>query len=207
MFFFKKRSRKRSLTIQSHVQALMESLASTPGKANNVLDALRAMCRWAMGPHELLSHDPTVGVSHFEDGEGHKPWTPEQLRAADEKFTGMLRRAYVLARYTGQRIRDVVRLGFTDIDEGGFALRQKKNGVQPWCPIFPELEAEMATWEKRPGPFLLQEEGKGKPFTTNQGARGAPRVAGCRRADRKAGGQAVLLALKQGRNGNGIVKR
>jgi len=77
----------------------------------------------------------------------------------------MLRRGYVLGRYTGQRISDVVRLGFTDIDEGGFSLRQKKTGVQPWCPIFPELEAEIATWEKRPGPFLLQDNGK--PFTTN----------------------------------------
>lgn len=119
-----------------------------------------------MGPRELLFRDPTLGVAHFADGEGHKPWTPEHLRIADEKFTGMLRRAYVLARYTGQRISDVVRLGFTDIDDGGFALRQKKTGVRPWCPIFPELECEIATWEKRPGPFLLQDNGK--PYTTNQ---------------------------------------
>ncbi len=110
----------------SHVQALMEGLAHKPGKANNVLDALRAMCRWAMGPRELLSRDPTLGVTRFADGEGHKPWTPEHLRLADQKFTGMLRRGYVLGRYTGQRISDVVRLGFTDIDEGGFSLRQKK---------------------------------------------------------------------------------
>jgi integrase len=228
----------------------MDGFAATPGKANNVLDALRAMCRWAMGPRELLSRDPTLGVAHFEDGEGHKPWTPEQLRTADEKLTGMLRRAYVLARYTGQRISDVVRLGFTDIDEGGFALRQKKTGVQPWCPIFPQLEAEMVNWEKRPGPFLLQENGK--PFTTNQlwkvfdkaredhpelrdsvwhGLRANAvihlRQSGysiaqisdmvgmsppmveryCRHADRKAGGQAVLLALKQGQSRNSTVKR
>jgi len=150
----------------SHVQALMEGLAAKPGSANNVLDALRAMCRWAMGPRELLSRDPTLGVAHFEGGEGHKPWTAEQLRIADKNFTGMLRRAYVLARYTGQRISDVVRLGWTDIDEGGFALRQKKTGVRPWCPIFPELEAAMASWEKRPGPFLTQDNGK--PFSTNQ---------------------------------------
>ena len=112
----------------------------------------------------------------------------------------------------------------------------------------------MATWEKRPGPFLSQEEGKGtgKPFTTNQlwkvfdKAREAhpelqdavwhglranavihlrqpsysiaqisdmigmspPMVERyCRHADHKAGGQAVLLALKHGQNGNGIVKR
>jgi integrase len=234
----------------SHVQALIEGLAQTPGKANNVLDALRAMCRWAMGPRELLSRDPTLGVAHFADGEGHRPWMPEQLKVADDNFTGMLRRAYMLARYSGQRISDIVRLGFTDIDDGGFALRQKKTGVRPWCPIFPELEAEMATWEKRPGPFLLQDNGK--PFTTNQlwkvfdkarvqhpalkdavwhGLRANAvirlRQSGysiaqisdmvgmsppmveryCRHADRKAGGQAVLLALKQGQTTNETVKR
>jgi integrase len=233
----------------SHVQALMDGLAKTPGKANNVLDALRAMCRWAMGPRELLSRDPTLGVVHFEGGEGHRPWTPEQLKVADENFTGMLRRAYVLARFTGQRISDVVRLGWTDVDDGGFALRQKKTGVRPWCPIFPELEAEMATWVKRPGPFLTQDNGK--PFSTNQlwkifdkAREDFPPIAGAvwhglranaviklrqsgystaqisdmigmsppmverysRHADRKAGGQAVLLALKD-RNGNVAVKQ
>lgn len=154
-----------------HVQALIERIgAEKPGKANNVLDALKAMCRWANGPRELLSHDPTQGVQRFDKGEGHKPWTPAQLKFCDDTFTGMLRRFYVLSRYTGQRISDIVRLGPTDIDEGGFSLPQKKTGVRPWCPIFPELEAEIATWEKRPGPFLTQETGKsaGKPFSTNQ---------------------------------------
>jgi len=151
----------------AHVQALVEKIGATkPGSANNVLSALKAMCRWAMGPRELLTRDPTQGVVPFDTGEGHRPWTPAQLAFADKNFTGMLRRAYVLARYTGQRISDVVRLGWTDVDEGGFTLRQKKTGVRPWCPILPELEREMATWEKRPGPFLLQENGR--PFTTNQ---------------------------------------
>lgn len=46
----------------------------------------------------------------------------------------------------------------------------KGAGHRPWCPIFPELQAEMETWERRPGPYLLQEEGrnKGKPVSTNQ---------------------------------------
>jgi len=96
----------------SHVLALIEKIgADRPCTANNTLDALRAMCRWAMGPRELLERDPTQGVPHFEKGEGHKPWTPEQLKIADDNFTGMLRRAYLLGRWTGQRISDVVRLG------------------------------------------------------------------------------------------------
>ncbi|MEI9425549.1 integrase [Mesorhizobium sp. Cs1299R1N1] len=234
----------------SHVQALIETLGATkPGTANNVLDALRAMCRWACGPREFLSRDPTQGVTHFEQGEGHKPWTPEQLAFASDNLTGMLRRAYVLGRYTGQRISDLVRLGWTDIDDGGFNLRQKKTGARPWCPIFSELEVEMSTWEKRPGPFLLQETGK--PFTTNglwkkldKVREDHPQLAGAvwhglranavirlrqdgytsmqisdavgmsipmverysRYADRKAGGQAILLSMKE-RKQDKTVKR
>lgn len=149
-----------------HVQALMDALADTPGKANNVLDALRAMCRWAMGPRELLSGDPTIGVVRFSPGEGHKPWTAEQVAVAEAEFTGTLRQAFFLALYTGQRVSDLVRLGFADIDEGGLSLRQKKTGVRPWCPIFPELEAEMKGWDRRPGPFLRQDNGR--PVSENQ---------------------------------------
>ncbi|MBY8974632.1 integrase [Rhodobacteraceae bacterium NNCM2] len=154
-----------------HVDALIRKIGETkPGRANNVLDALKAMCRWANGPIELMTHDPTQGVERFAKGQGHQPWTEEQLAYAQENLKGALRRFYFLSRYTGQRISDVVRLGPNDEDEGGFSLRQKKTGVRPWCPIFPELEAEMQTWDRRPGPYLLQEEGKsaGKPFSTNQ---------------------------------------
>lgn len=154
-----------------HVDALIRRIgAERPGAANNVLDALRALCAWANGPVDLLAHDPTKGVKRFDKGVGHEPWTDAQLAFAETTFTGALRRFYFLSRYTGQRISDVVRLSPSDEDGGGFSLRQKKSGVKPWCPIFPELEAEMATWERRLGPYLLQEEGKsaGKPFSENQ---------------------------------------
>src|SRR5260370_36439135 len=69
----------------------------------------------------------------------------------------------MLCLYTGQRGSDVVRIGFTDIDEGGFSVCQRKTKREVWCPIVPELAAEIATWEKRPGPFLHQTNGK--PYT------------------------------------------
>jgi integrase len=154
-----------------HVDALIRKIGTeTPGSANNVLDALKAMCRWANGPVELLAHDPTQGVHRFAKGVGHSPWTEAQLAFAEQTFTGALRRFYFLSRYTGQRISDIVRLNPNDEDEGGFSLPQKKTGVKPWCPIFAELEAEMTKWERRPGPYLLQDDGKskGKPFSENQ---------------------------------------
>lgn len=153
------------------VEALIVKIGTEkPGRANNILYALRAMCSWARGPVGHLATDPTHGVKTYESNEGHKPWTPEQLAFAEKNFTGMLRRAFFLARYTGQRASDIVRLGWTDVDGETLSLRQKKTGVRPVCPIFPELAAEMANWERRPGPFLLQDSGKnaGKPIGTNQ---------------------------------------
>lgn len=153
------------------VEALMDKIGTEkPGRANNILYALRSMTSWARGPRGLLSSDPTHGVTTFKSKDGHKPWTADQLAFAENNLTGMLRRAFFLARYTGQRASDIVRLGWTDVDGDTMSLRQKKTGVQPVCPIFPELEREMATWEKRPGPFLLQDSGKnaGKVVTTNQ---------------------------------------
>jgi len=196
----------------SHVQALIESIGATrPGTANNTLDALRAVCRWAMGPRELLERDPTLGVRHFDKGAGHKPWTPDQVTFATETFDGVLRRAFFLAIWTGQRVSDIVRLGWTDVDDRGFNLPQKKTGVQPWCPIFPELEAEMRSWERRPGPFLLQETGRnaGKPVSTNQvwklfdmARKTHPELAGAVWHGLRA--NAVIRLRQQGRTGQQI---
>jgi integrase len=62
--------------------------------------------------------------------------------------------------YTGHRDSDIVWLDFADIDDGGFSVRQRKTGRDVWRPIVPELAAEIVTWEKKPGPFPLQTNGK-----------------------------------------------
>ena len=85
--------------------------AVKPGRANNILYALRSMTSWARGPRGLLSSDPTHGVSTFKSNNSHKPWNAEQLAWAEQNLTGMLGSAFFLARYTGQRASDIIRLG------------------------------------------------------------------------------------------------
>lgn len=142
----------------AHVQAMMDSLASTPRKANNFLGVMRVLSSFGRR-RDLIDQSLTEGVERYSVDSGHKPWTPKQIEAAREKLTGMVRRGIMLYLYTGQRGSDVVRLGWTDIDEGGFSLKQRKTGRDVWCPIVPELQQEMSTWEKRPGPFLRQKSG------------------------------------------------
>ena len=145
-----------------HVQALMDQLAATPGKANNILGLLWALSKWGR-QRDHFPHSITEGISPYRTEGGHKPWTSTQLAAAEKHLTGMIRRAYFLARYTGQRGSDIVKLGETFIDDGGFRIRQQKTGQKIgdiWCPIEEPLAAEMATWERMPGPYLRQNHGK-----------------------------------------------
>ena len=121
-----------------HLQAMMDGLATTPGKANAFLGTMSALSVWARA-RDHISQSFVEGVRPFELKGGHKPWTPVQIEAAKQNLTGMIRRGIMLYLYTGQRGSDVVRLGLTDIDEGGFSLTQVKTGRPVWCPSCPSL--------------------------------------------------------------------
>lgn len=142
----------------THIQTVIDGFASKPGKANEFLGVMRALSAWARA-RDKIPQTLTEGVKPYKSSTGHKPWTPAQIAAIDG-LTGTLRRGIMLYLYTGQRGSDVVRLGWTHIDDGGFALAQRKTKREVWCPIVPELAAEMATWEKVPGPFVRQHNGK-----------------------------------------------
>lgn len=146
----------------SHVRAVMDGFAKMPGKANAFLVSMQGLSKWAR-VRDLLNQSITEGVERYAITGGHKPWTDEQIAEARKSLRGMIRRAIMLYIYTGQRGSDIMRLGWTDIDEGGFGLGQKKTGVEVWCPIVPELAEEMAGWKKEPGPFL--KTARGLPFS------------------------------------------
>lgn len=149
-----------------HIQAVMDGLATLPGKANNFLSAMRALSRWAR-VRDHIDHSLTEGVKPYSTDGGHRPWTEDQINAALTKLKGVIRRGVVLYMYTGMRGSDAVRLGRTHIDDGGFDLTTQKQKRDVWCPIVPELAAEMATWEDRSGPFLFHEGGRadGRRYT------------------------------------------
>src|SRR5262249_989893 len=146
----------------SHMREMMRSLADRPGTANNFLGTMRALSTWGV----LNNHIDVplcTGVKPYQATGGHKPWTGEQIRVAHEKLTGEVRKGFLLLYHTGQRGSDMVKLCPTMEDDGGFDLGwrgQQKTGVRPWCPILPELKAEIDTWERRPGPYILNEHGK-----------------------------------------------
>ena len=146
----------------SMIRGVVDGLSDRPGAANNFLGTLRAVSSWAV-VRDHLTASITEGIEPYASTGGHKPWTDLQIAAAHQHLTGHVRRGVMLMIYTGQRGSDIVRLGWTHIDENGFRLAQQKTGREVWCPIVAELAAEMAGWEKLPGPFVRQ--ASGRPFT------------------------------------------
>ncbi|MBP1859792.1 tyrosine-type recombinase/integrase [Rhizobium herbae] len=149
-----------------HVQAVMNGLSGKPGAANNFLSTMRSFSKWAR-LNEHIDANLTEGITPRKSENGHKPWTVAQIEAAKEKLSGVVRRGVILYLYTGMRGSDAVRVGPEHIDEGGFALTTQKKKRAVYCPILPELEEEMKSWDMSPpGPFLQQEGRKaGNKYT------------------------------------------
>lgn len=143
----------------SHIRAVMDGFSRFPAKANSFYGTIQAISKWAIA-NDLLTNPLTTSVERYKSNTGHKPWTDEQIASASKQLKGTIRRGVMLYIYTGQRGSDIVRLGWSDIDEGGFALKQQKTGREVWCPIVPELASEMRTWKKAPGAFIKQSNGR-----------------------------------------------
>src|SRR5262249_13883310 len=86
----------------AHAAAVMRELAQRPGSANNFLGTMRALSAWArLQPDAIIDRSLCEGVKPYKSDGGHRPWTDEQIKAAHEHLTGMVRRGVLLALYTG----------------------------------------------------------------------------------------------------------
>lgn len=145
------------------IQRFLDGLADTPGAQLGAHVAIKAMEWWAAGPRELLPHPITTGVEVIGTSGGHKPWNDLQVAAAEQHGRPDLARAVILAANTGQRISDLVRMAWTDLEEIdgrlGVNIVQRKTGLQLWIPFTQHLMAAVATWERRPAPLLLKRDG------------------------------------------------
>lgn len=72
-------------------------------------------------------------------------------------------RAVWLARYTGQRQADVIRMSKSDIEDGGTRVIQQKTGKELWIPLHQSLKKEMNRWKVRP-PWTFVQTPKGKLY-------------------------------------------
>jgi integrase len=68
-----------------------------------------------------------------------------------------MQRAVLLARYTGQRQADVLRMGPGDIEDVGIVVVQQKTGKELWVPLHSNLRGAMESWDS--SPYVVNQRG------------------------------------------------
>jgi integrase len=147
-----------------HVIHLRDAWAETPVAANHLLSVLKTVINWGI-PREFSETNPCVYVPKLEtDAQGARPWPSWAYELIEKHAREDIRRAVLLARYTGQRQSDVLRMGPDDIEEGGLNVRQQKTGKKLWVPLHRDLIPAMAGWDS--SPFV--ETPRGESYTADR---------------------------------------
>ncbi|MFP6697279.1 MAG: tyrosine-type recombinase/integrase, partial [Alphaproteobacteria bacterium] len=89
----------------------------------------------------------------------------QDIAYALEHFPEHLRRAVVLALYTGQRSGDLTAMTWAAYDGEGIDVKQQKTGVQLWLPCHPVLREELNAWRLTTTAVTILAGRQGRPFS------------------------------------------
>ena len=133
-----------------HVLKLRDAFAATPVAANHLLSVAKTLINWGI-PREFTDTNPCTAIPKFvtEDG-GARPWPIWAFDLIESHAREDIRHAVWLARYTGQRQADVLRMSKTDLEDGGINVTQQKTGKRLWIPLHQNLRTEMERWKINP---------------------------------------------------------
>ncbi len=95
--------------------------------------------------HDLVDNDPAkdIGIEHIKNP--HEPWPQDVIEKA---LLGPARLPVALLYFTGQRIGDVCKMRWTDIDDGAIRVVQQKTGKALHIEIHSRLAAILAETPK-----------------------------------------------------------
>lgn len=148
-----------ALIRRRHIKKWRDARSETPGMANMTVSVLRTLMSFAVDS-EYRDDNPTTKIKLFKLGT-HRAWTPDELAAFEERWPPgtMQRRAYALARYTGQRCGDVAAMTRAHRKGGKIHVVQQKTGKRLWIPEHRELAAELKRGEQSHMSLLTKTDG------------------------------------------------
>lgn len=133
-----------------HIRKGRDKRLKTPAAANNFLKTMRALFKWACDPEVKHARvNPAAAVKLIPlKGEGHKPWSREDVQAYRKRWALGTMQRLVLEIYlwTGLRRGDAALLGRQHIRDGVISMKTEKRprahaeGVQLDIPILKPLQ-------------------------------------------------------------------
>lgn len=89
--------------------------------------------------------NPATKIKLFKLGE-HRAWSDEECATFEARWPAgsMQHRAYMLAKFTGQRCGDIASMTRAHRKDGAIRVIQQKTGAEVWVPEHRKLAAELA---------------------------------------------------------------
>jgi integrase len=133
-----------ALLERRHIRQWRDARGDTPGIANMVVKVVRLLLSYAVDA-EYRRDDPAQRIKLFKLGE-YRAWTDEECVAFELRWQPgtMQRRAYALAKYTGQRCGDLARMTQAHCKDGSIRVVQQKTGAELWIRQHQDLTAELS---------------------------------------------------------------
>ena len=145
-----------------HVFKLRDTYAQVPAAANNLLRCLSAMMSWCI-PRGWRDSNPCVHVKKLKGGDGYAPWDSHDIDHFKANARSDLWQAAALALYSGQRLADVLKMRWDDIDKGLIAVTQNKTNKKLLIPMHGNLRSLLGEIPRRSVTILTSS--RSKPWT------------------------------------------
>jgi enterobacteria phage integrase len=112
--------------------------------ANMVVKVVRVLLAYAVD-NEYRADNPATRIKLFKLGE-HRVWTNQECATFEARWPAgtMQRRAYLLAKFTGQRCGDIARMTRAHKKDGLIRVVQEKTGTELWVREYRDLAADLA---------------------------------------------------------------
>jgi integrase len=154
-----------------HIRRYLDARgAKSEVQANREVALLSHIFNWARGSDYISCPNPCVGVTRFGEKAREVYVDDAAYKAVWDAAPAFVQDAMDLARLTGQRPADVLRMARTDIRDGCLEVRQAKTGKRLRIETSGELGAVVDRIKAREkegtvrSVYLVQDD-KGQPFT------------------------------------------
>ncbi|MFW6681700.1 tyrosine-type recombinase/integrase [Komagataeibacter intermedius] len=148
-----------------HILELRDTVARETGNgsANNMIVVLSSILGWGVD-RDWLPFNVAYRVKKLPIG-SYIAWSESQVETALTCFSEPLRRAVLLAAYTGQRRGDLIKMRWDHWSGRQLYVNQEKKragakDIEVYIPIHPRLAAEMLEWKKDGCDYILENCGE-----------------------------------------------
>lgn len=144
-----------------------DSMAATPRNADITMSVLARILSFA-ADREVIQRNPLERLGRLSAGTRRDiVWTDEQIAAFLAKAPPKLRLAMELARWTGQRQGDLLRMTWSAYDGTHIKLRQGKTGRLVRFRVYSDLKAVLDSTKREAVTILTTTRRKPTPWTAD----------------------------------------